>query len=180
MKLLCNVCIVLTFNQTFFELEKMFNLWLFITYYLRSLLKWFLRKTTGLCELQRICYGEPEGAPRVRLVEESLNLTRSQHLKRLVLHLNNVSDNGRFVGANRDELVEGAVAAVMYVKKIRPMAHPQFPRSFGECVLQIWGYRQLLTEVESKKSFVYISLRRRKQPNCNLPNIINKIIKYNR
>ena len=30
----------------------------------RPLVKWFLRQTTRLCELQRICYGEPSGAPR--------------------------------------------------------------------------------------------------------------------
>ena len=30
----------------------------------RPLVKWFLRQTTRLCELQRICYGETSGAPR--------------------------------------------------------------------------------------------------------------------
>lgn len=31
----------------------------------RPFVKWLLRKTTGLCELQRICYCEPNGAPRI-------------------------------------------------------------------------------------------------------------------
>ena len=30
----------------------------------RPLVKWFLRQTTRLCELQRVCYGETSGAPR--------------------------------------------------------------------------------------------------------------------
>ena len=32
--------------------------------YFRPLVKWFLRQTTRLCELQRICYGEAAGAAR--------------------------------------------------------------------------------------------------------------------
>jgi len=32
--------------------------------YFRPVIKWFLRQTTRLCELQRICYGESAGAAR--------------------------------------------------------------------------------------------------------------------
>ena len=39
----------------------------------RPLVKWFLRQTTRLCELQRICYGETSGAPRTIAVGESSN-----------------------------------------------------------------------------------------------------------
>ena len=31
----------------------------------RPFIKWILRRTTGLCELQRTCYCEPSGAPRI-------------------------------------------------------------------------------------------------------------------
>ena len=42
-------------------LERVWNL---IAWYLRPLFKWLLRKTTRLCEMQRICYGQPAGALR--------------------------------------------------------------------------------------------------------------------
>ena len=40
----------------------------FIYWYLKPLVKWFLRQTTRLCELQRVCYGEQTGAPRTLAV----------------------------------------------------------------------------------------------------------------
>ena len=46
-------------------------IYLFSTFHLylcnliRPFTKWVLRRTTGLCELQRICYCEPVGAPRI-------------------------------------------------------------------------------------------------------------------
>ena len=41
-----------------------------VTWYLRPLIKWFLRQTTRLCELQRVCYGEPSGAHRTLAIGE--------------------------------------------------------------------------------------------------------------
>lgn len=35
-----------------------------VSFYFRPLIKGFLRLTTRLCELQRICYGEATGGPR--------------------------------------------------------------------------------------------------------------------
>lgn len=124
-------------------------IWIFFSYYLRPIYKWFLRKTTGLCELQRICYGEVNGAPRVKAVEQSLNLSKSVQIKQLIIHLNDVCDNRRFTGANERELLRGAVDTVLLVKKINPRIHYQFVKSFGKCIEQIWGYRQLLSDVEN-------------------------------
>lgn len=134
-----------------------FSIWWIFDYVLRSLIKWFLRRTTGLCELQRICYGEISGAPRVHGVEYSLNKSRSIQLKQLVQHLNDVSDNKRFTGANEREILRGAVSTVLIVKKINPKIHPQFVTSFGRCVEQIWGYRQLISEVEDLRKTQYDS-----------------------
>lgn len=100
-------------------------IWLLFSYYLRPIYKWFLRKTTGLCELQRICYGEVNGAPRIKGVEQSLNLSRCVQIKRLIIHLNNVCDNRRFTGANERELLHGAVDTILLVKKINPRIHFQ-------------------------------------------------------
>ena len=52
----------------------------FIYWYLKPLVKWFLRKTTRLCELQRVCYGELTGAPRTLAVGRYPDLaTNIQH-----------------------------------------------------------------------------------------------------
>ena len=44
------------------ELVQAILTWLFCCF--RPAIKWFLRQTTRLCELQRICYGETPGAHR--------------------------------------------------------------------------------------------------------------------
>ncbi|KAJ8916572.1 hypothetical protein NQ315_000216 [Exocentrus adspersus] len=129
-----------------------FSLWWLFTLYLRPIIKWFLRKTTGLCELQRICYGEVNGAPRIRAVERSLALSKSQQIKQLLQHLNDISDNRRFAGTNEREVVRGAVSTVLLVKKVNPHVHFQFVRSLGICIEQIWGYRQLIAEVEALRT----------------------------
>ena len=42
--------------------------WLYFCF--RPVIKGFLRVTTRLCELQRVCYGERDGAPRTLAVGE--------------------------------------------------------------------------------------------------------------
>lgn len=132
-----------------------FSIWRLFEYYLRPIVKWFLRKTTGLCELQRICYGEVSGAPRIHGVEYSLSMSNSPQIKQLVEHLNGISDNQRFNGANERELLRGAVNTVLLVKKINPIFHPQFITSFGKCIEQIWGYRQLIAQIEELRTTLY-------------------------
>ncbi|XP_065156612.1 ELMO domain-containing protein 2 [Atheta coriaria] len=129
--------------------------WFLLQYYVRPIYKWFLRKTTGLCELQRICYGEVSGAPRTRNIERSLSLSRSIHVKQLINHLNDVADNRRFTGVNEREILQGSVSTVLAVKKINPRIHYQFVKSFGKCIEQIWGYRQLLSDVEALRTTQY-------------------------
>lgn len=135
----------------------MLNFWWIITSYVRSVVKWFLRKTTGLCELQRICYGEISGAPRILAVENSLNLSKSIQLKKLVCHLNDISDNLRLKGSNEREILTGAVSTILLVKKINPRVHFQFVKNFSKCVEQIWGYRQLIAEIESLRTVKFDS-----------------------
>ncbi|XP_050301983.1 ELMO domain-containing protein 2 [Anthonomus grandis grandis] len=124
------------------------SIWWFLYCYVRSIIKWFLRKTTGFCELQRICYGEVSGAPRVKGVEQSLYLSKSKQIRQLVDHLNDIAENRRFTGANEREILRGAVSTVLLVKRINPKIHQQFVTAFGKCVEQIWGYKQLMAEVE--------------------------------
>lgn len=131
------------------------SIWWIFEYYFRPVIKWFLRKTTGLCELQRICYGEVSGAPRIHSVEYSLTMSRSAQIKQLIVHLNEISDNRRFTGANEREILRGAVSTVLLVKKINPKVHPQFVTSFGKCIEQIWGYKQLIAQVEELRTTPY-------------------------
>lgn len=61
----------------------------------------------------------------------------------MVKHLNSVCENGRFYGENQKGIVKGAVSTVLVVKRINPKIHFQFVKSFGVCVEQIWGYKQV-------------------------------------
>lgn len=124
-------------------------LWLLYVWYVRPVYKWFLRKTTGLCELQRLCYGEVSGAPRTLAVERSLSLTRSASLRQLFSHLQAVCDEGRFSGKHSREFVRGAVETVLLVKRVNPRVHGRFVRSLTGCVEHVFGYRQLVADVES-------------------------------
>lgn len=133
----------------------MYSLWLFISYYLRSFIKWFLRKTTGLCELQRICYGEVKGAPRTLGVEYSLEHSKNVQIRHLLNHLNDVCECQRFHDENAKELTRGSVYTVMAVKKIKPNIHFQFVSNFSWCIELIFGYRQLLAEVEQLRKVQY-------------------------
>ena len=53
--------------------------WMF--WYFRPVIKGFLRLTTRLCELQRICYGEKPGGMRSCAVGKARE-SYSQHLKK--------------------------------------------------------------------------------------------------
>lgn len=121
-------------------------------WYLRPLVKWFLRKTTRLCELQRICYGEPSGAERTLGVETSLEQSRSPELQGLVKRL------GEEKAAEEDAVkrfIESAVTTIMRVKSIKPELHRQFVQSMSICLKQILGYRQLEHQVEKLRCEAY-------------------------
>lgn len=82
-------------------------------WFTRPLIKWFLRKTTKLCELQRICYGEVSGAPRVLAVEKCLNHSRNPAIREL-LHLYDTKKP-----ITRGALQQ-AITTVINIKRINP------------------------------------------------------------
>ncbi|XP_046390822.1 ELMO domain-containing protein 2 [Ischnura elegans] len=131
--------------------------WSYVYWYLRPILKWFLRRATKLCELQRICYGAPKGAQRTLGVESSMMNSRCPDIKRLVSDLNRISEMNRIQGENAKNVVNYAVFTVSRVKCIDLYVHDQFSKSFGVCVQQIWGMRQLLHEVERLRATPYDS-----------------------
>lgn len=132
-------------------------IWSLISWYFRPLIKWFLRQTTKLCELQRICYGEPSGAPRVSAVERSLRLSRNPEIKSLLAYLDYVADDQGIHHTSEREILEEAITTVLLCKKINPEAHPDFAKLFGKCVELIWGYRQLCMECEDIRQTQYDS-----------------------
>lgn len=124
------------------------NLTNIIYLYLRPLIKWFLHRFTRLSELQRICYGHPEGAPRTKGVEMSLNLSRRPPIIYMIKHLNNIVQDDLTERTFRERVVSSAVANVLSVKKINTKNHPDFAPLFRTCVEQIWGYKRLFHTVE--------------------------------
>ncbi|XP_072939394.1 ELMO domain-containing protein 2 [Epargyreus clarus] len=125
-----------------------FNLWSVLQWYLRPFIKWFLRKTTNLCELQRICYGDKVGAQRTTNVENSLMLSRTRAVKEVVSFLDSIVSERRFVPANLRDVLDPSVNIIVRVKKINPKLHVPFLTSFRRCLEQIWCYKQLMNEVE--------------------------------
>ncbi|KAI8424291.1 hypothetical protein MSG28_002841 [Choristoneura fumiferana] len=134
-----------------------FNLWSVLQWYLRPFIKWFLRKTTRLCELQRICYGDKPGAERSRNVEKSLMLSRTRDVKQVVSYLDNTVLERSFVPRNFPEILNPSVAIILRAKKINPKLHELFIVSFRRCLAQIWSYRLLLEEVEEMRKTHYDS-----------------------
>lgn len=128
-----------------------------ITWYFRPLIKWFLHQTTQMCELQRICYGEPSGAPRALSVERSLRQSRNNDIKLLVNHLDDLSLKRVITTKTERGILEDAIRTVLLTKKINPLAHPDFAKSFGKCVELIWGFKQLVAECEELRECFYDS-----------------------
>ncbi|GAB0090679.1 ELMO domain-containing protein [Sergentomyia squamirostris] len=131
------------------------NVVTFLYFYVRPFIKWFLHQFTKLCELQRICYGEPTGCRRAKNIEQSLELSRRPAIKELVRVLddivkNELTDEEFFV-----DVTERALETILKVKKIKARIHPRFPAAFEMCVEQIWGYKRLYYEVERLRTTPY-------------------------
>lgn len=133
------------------------SLWSLVCWYFRPLVKWFLHQTTQMCELQRICYGEPSGAARTLGVERSLRQSRNSEIKILITNLDEIADERGINGRTERGILEDAIRTVLITKKINPTAHPDFAKSFGKCVELIWGYRQLVIECEELRKTCYDS-----------------------
>jgi len=123
-----------------------------LLWYLRPLLKWFLRQTTRLCELQRICYGETAGAPRTIAVENSMTASRN---KEVGVVLGKVKEAGSMSDDGIKQLCEKSVKTILRVKAIKPDLHRQFVTSLSACLKQMIGYQQLVYQVEMLRCDAY-------------------------
>lgn len=91
---------------------------------LRPLVKWFLRQTTRLCELQRICYGESSGAPRTVAVEDSLEASRSKEIQKLLKTIDSkVATTTKLEDVKT--LLDSSCKTIMTLKQIKPDLHRQ-------------------------------------------------------
>lgn len=134
-----------------------FDIWSVLQWYLRPIIKWFLRKTTSLCELQRICYGDPAGAKRTCNVEKSLMLSRTKDVQEVISYLDGVVAEQRFVPANFREVLTPSIAIILRVKKIKPQISGSFVISFRRCLEQIWSYKLLMNDVERLREMQFNS-----------------------
>ncbi|CAL9685114.1 unnamed protein product [Knipowitschia caucasica] len=104
-------------------------------------LKCVLRKLTGRCELQRICYRHKPGARRTLAIESSLKFSKHELLQSaLSVHC---------------DKVEKTIDDIMALKKINPDTNPQLAISLQSSLLQIVGYRALLVQVEKLRREAY-------------------------
>jgi len=122
-----------------------------ICWYLRPLVKWFLRQTTRLCELQRICYGESSGAPRTIGVENSLIMSRMPEIQKLLKSMDN-KVNKKLSLEEVKICLDSTCSQIMKIKQIKPELHRQFVQSMTVCLRQIWGYKQLVLDVENLRA----------------------------
>lgn len=132
------------------------NLFSLFYAYARPFVKWFLRKFTRLCELQRICYGSMPGAERYKSIEHSLTMSKQPEIKMLLNKLDeHVAATERNFDEFRKEIVPHAVKIVLTVKEIKPKIHPDFGPLFQMSIETIWGYRRLHSEIEVLRSTTY-------------------------
>lgn len=137
---------------------KMLDIYPLIYAYVRPLIKWFLRRFTRLCELQRICYGYEKGAHRKKAIEQSLDLSRTSRIRLLLVALNGSIARRMTSDEFHDEMIPQAVATVLITKKIKPKIHPDFGKLLGPCIESIWSYRRLCVEVNDMRQIAYDNL----------------------
>ncbi|XP_028840355.1 ELMO domain-containing protein 1 isoform X2 [Denticeps clupeoides] len=122
--------------------------------YLRQGRKFLVRKLTGRCELQRICYNNKSGAHRTLKIESSLKFSKSELLQSAVIV--------------HPDSVEKTIDDIMTLKKIDPDINPQLGISLQASLLQIVGYHKLMAEVEKL---------RREPYDCNNPEHEEMLVK---
>lgn len=137
----------------------MFGFWSIFYVYARPLIKWFLRRFTRLCELQRICYGTAVGAVRHKGIEESLMLSRQKPIKLVLQSLDDHVKQRSSVHVFRTEYVPDAVITVAHCKQIKAKIHPDFAKMLSVSIETIWSYRRLFETIEAARTTPYDSTR---------------------
>lgn len=134
--------IYVSFIMKFFISVLTYLYWVF-----RPCIKWFLRKTTKLCELQRICYGEPPGYSLSHGVELSLSFSKNESIQSLVAFLNEFLDEEQ-TETGLKSVLDKSILVVLNAKDIDPIIHRQFIQPYTTAINHIWGYKHLFNEIE--------------------------------
>lgn len=135
----------------------MFEKFLYLVYgYIRPLLKWLLHRFTRLCELQRICYGCPEGSVRTAGVERSLRLSRRPAIKALCYYMDQRMDELDMTAVElSSRLVHRAIRIIVDEKQVNHRIHPDFQPLMRGCIESIWAYQRLYTMIEHLRCTQY-------------------------
>nr|XP_033804712.1 ELMO domain-containing protein 1 isoform X2 [Geotrypetes seraphini] len=116
-------------------MRMLFQVWLYsYCICLWRCLKFMVRKLTGRCELQRICYNNKPGANRTMKIETSLKNSKNKLLQTAV--------------SVHPDTIEKIIDDILILKKISLDINPQLGVSLQACLLQIVGYRNLIVEIE--------------------------------
>lgn len=143
-----------------------------------------MRRTTKLCELQRICYTQQPGALRTLAVERSLRDSNMPQIRGLLTVLDARASERNFY-SGRSILLPNAVSTIARVKRIDQCEYEQFTNSLGHCVDHIWSYMQLVEEIKTSAAIQYdcindvhekslLLLWDELMPNCRLENRVTK------
>ncbi|KAM3868865.1 ELMO domain-containing protein 1 [Diretmus argenteus] len=122
-------------------------------------LKFVVRKFTGRCELQRICYNNKHGARR------TLKIGNIGLLLKITYGAVGLLQSALSVHPDK---VEKTIDDLMALKKINPDTNPQLSISLQASLFQIVGYRSLVAEVEKL---------RREPYDCENPNHEDMLMK---
>nr|ACO15220.1 ELMO domain-containing protein 1 [Caligus clemensi] len=138
------------------EIIQAFFLWILMK--LHPIIKWFLRQTTRLCELQRICYGLTPGAQRSLAVETCLKQSRSLDIQKVCQTFSQtIKDSKGRDESSEKAAIDAAISVILIEKKVKRGLHKQFVDSLRGCLTQILGYKSLVEIVESMRSVPYDS-----------------------
>lgn len=133
----------------------MLSIFSLIYAYARPFIKWFLRRFTRLCELQRICYGFESGAPRKKGIEQCLTLSRQASIKTLIEKLNDSINNNVSPHEFHEQLIPFAISIILTTKQIKPKVHPDLSPALATCIETIWSYRRLCADIEAIRQIAY-------------------------
>lgn len=143
-------------SSKFNELISNWITYLWLTL-IRPCIKGFLRRTTGLCELQRICYAtRGSSSERSLQIEQSLSLSRSiviQRVKnRFIFDANSAKNaKGNKVLDECDvddelQLVNFAVEAICLEKSINRKIHQEFVTGLRNTLIQLHQFTLVTNE----------------------------------
>lgn len=123
-----------------------------VKWYVRLIVKWFLRKTTKSCELQRLCYTQSLGAPRTLRIELSLRNSTTPKICGLLTVLDAQASQRKFC-SERAILLTNAISMIKTVKRIDNCEFVL--NSLKHCIDQIWSYMELVEENKYKSEIQY-------------------------